>query len=231
MKYMLGLVAAIAVSASAAAAEDVSPVVVELYTAQGCAACPPADVVLSKLREMPGVIPLAMHVDYWDYIGWVDAFGQAAFTQRQNAYADIRRERYIYTPQMVVDGARAVLGGDGMAVMNAISAAREAPRPVQLQALRDGNTLHIAATRQGDGADLIVQLVRYIPEAVVQIEGGENAGQTLTYVNIVTDLDQLGAWTGAAPLDIDQPIEGDAPAVVILQESGPGRIIAAAEVK
>ncbi|AEM40709.1 DUF1223 domain-containing protein [Ketogulonicigenium vulgare] len=227
MKFALGWVAAIAVTAGAAAAEERSPVVVELYTAQGCAACPPADVVLSKLRDIPGVIPLALHVDYWDYIGWIDAFGQAAFTQRQNAYADIRNERYIYTPQMVIDGTRSVLGGDGMAVMDAISAAKDAPRPVALRVERDGNALHIIA-ETAIARPMIVQLVRYMPEEEVQIEGGENAGQTLTYVNIVTQLEQIGAWDGSAALDLSQNIEGDQPAVILVQEAGPGRILAAA---
>ncbi|WP_254656173.1 DUF1223 domain-containing protein [Ketogulonicigenium vulgare] len=193
-----------------------------------CPSCPPpADVVLSKLRDIPGVIPLALHVDYWDYIGWIDAFGQAAFTQRQNAYADIRNERYIYTPQMVIDGTRSVLGGDGMAVMDAISAAKDAPRPVALRVERDGNALHIIA-ETAIARPMIVQLVRYMPEEEVQIEGGENAGQTLTYVNIVTQLEQIGAWDGSAALDLSQNIEGDQPAVILVQEAGPGRILAAA---
>lgn len=230
--------AMIAASALAAAAQttlsatnapvDEAPVVVELFTSQGCAACPPADAMLADLAAMENVIPLALHVDYWDYIGWEDTFGSPRFTARQQAYAMAAGERMVYTPQLIVGGRDRVIGADPMAVMSLVLAHAEIPQAVDLSLTRgpDGFVIAAAAPAPLD-APLTVQLVRYLPRADVEILRGENAGTTQSYVNIVTDWQVLGDWDGAAPLDVTVAAADDAPAVVILQEPGPGLIVAA----
>lgn len=209
---------------------ETAPVVVELYTAQGCVACPPADVVFSELAETPGVIALSLHVDYWDYLGWEDGFASPANTERQKAYAHAVSARMIYTPQVIVGGVERVQGTRQAEIAAAIAGHAGAARQVSLTVLRDeaGQFTIDARAEPPLARPAMVQLVRYTPSATVNIEHGENAGREVTYHNIVTDWALLGEWTGKAALQIEVPLAGDAPAVVIVQEQGPGRILAAA---
>ena len=213
------------------AAED-QPVVVELFTSQGCASCPPADRLLGQLADKPGVIALALHVDYWDYIGWPDAFADPRFTLRQKAYAHGSGERMIYTPQLVVAGADRIVGSRVMEVADAISVHDDMVQPVRVEAVRQGGTVRIEA-RMADGAaarDLLVQLVSYDPHERVAIKGGENAGAVLDYVNIVQGWHVLGEWDGQVVWSGEAALD-DGPAAVIVQEPGPGRILGAARVE
>mgnify|MGYP006189372777 CR=1 FL=1 len=216
---------------AAMAAAQQGPVVVELYTSQGCSSCPPADAYFATLTGQAGVIPLALHVDYWDYIGWEDRFASPSYTARQKAYARAAGSRTIYTPQMIVDGGARVEGNDPEAVAAAITAARQSLEPVQLQVQREGDTLRIRAeSAEGIGMPLRVQLVRYRKEATVEITHGENAGRSVTYRNIVTSWEPVAEWAGDVPLDLTLPLVGAGPVVVILQQQGPAEIVAAARV-
>jgi len=231
--------------AAAARAQDV-PVVVELYTSQGCSSCPPADALMEELAARGDVIALSLHVDYWDYIGWADSFAQPAFGDRQRAYAQAAGEHMVYTPQMIIGGTHHVIGTDAMAVMDAMRAHASLPVAINLDLSRSGATLQITASMaiQGAIADaipdavpgaipgaipgaMLVQVVRYMPVQSVDIERGENAGRRLTYVNVVTSWQLVGRWDGLAPLTLDTPLTGDGPVVVIVQQEGPGRILAA----
>lgn len=207
-----------------------SPVVVELYTSQGCVACPPADEHFAQLADQPGVIALALHVDYWDYLGWKDSFGSPTFTQRQKRYAKAAGARMIYTPQVIVGGIDRVEGTRPQAIVDSIATrAADAPQ-VMLTVSREGDRLIIQALAEPPLDTLaIVQLVRYDPEQTVEIERGENAGHTITYRNIVTDWAPVAEWAGQAPLMFETPVQGDSPLVVIVQEAGPGAILAAAQ--
>jgi hypothetical protein len=213
---------------SVAIAQD-NPVVVELYTSQGCSSCPPADVILEELAQMDGVIPLALHVDYWDYIGWADHFARPEFTKRQHDYAVAAGERTVFTPQFMIGGLDAVVGADPMAVMNTIRDHADSPTGISLDLARDGATLRIRATAASpqDGP-LRVQLVRYDPSETVSIERGENAGHVMKYVNIVTSWEVVGEWRSGSEYALDVPVMGSEPLVVIVQSAGPGRIMAAA---
>lgn len=202
-------------------------VVVELFTSQGCSACPPADEMLAELTDDPGVIPLSLHVDYWDYIGWVDKFGQAAFTQRQKAYAQDVGSRMLYTPQFVIDGQQRVEGTQQAHVETLIREHLQAPVGPPLSLSRQGDTVQIKAPAFHLSSPLRVQLVRYEPEMTVEIERGENAGKVIEYRNIVTSWQDLGGWNGSEPLDLAVPAKGEDATVVILQEEGPGRIVTA----
>ena len=101
-----------------------APVVVELFTSQGCSSCPPADALLAELAGAEGVIALALHVDYWDYLGWTDSFAAPKHTERQRAYAKAAKSRTIFTPQMVVQGSERLKGHDAERIRNRIEAHR-----------------------------------------------------------------------------------------------------------
>ncbi|MCR8546328.1 DUF1223 domain-containing protein [Salipiger sp. P9] len=219
-----------ALSGAAAQAED-NPVVVELFTSQGCASCPAADVVLAELGETENVIPLALHVDYWDYIGWPDAFADPAFTKRQKGYARASGRRSIYTPQMVIGGRYDVVGSRPMKVVDAIRHAAAKPALVRLTLTRDGATLLVQAEPLGTLPMMLVNMVRYTPQARVEILDGENAGHAFTYTHIAHGWQVLGEWDGAAPLEMSVPVEGDDPVVVMVQEEGYGPILAAARLR
>ena len=213
-------------------AQGASGTVVELYTSQGCSSCPPADAYLTKLAQEPGVIALALHVDYWDYIGWQDSFGNPQFTKRQRAYARAAGSSTIYTPQMVVGGMDLAVGSDSDVVSGMIRRHQSAGKMVVLQLMRQGDQVSIRASAKVVlEAPLVVQLVRYRPHAEVTIERGENAGLTIDYSNIVTSWARIGVWTGASDLDMSVPAAGDDAVVVILQEDGPGMIYAASKLK
>lgn len=206
------------------------PVVVELYTSQGCSSCPPADALLARLAEDPGVIALALHVDYWDYIGWEDAFANPGFTKRQKAYAKAAGERMVYTPQMIVDGVARVVGHEPEEVAAAIARAAAAPRPVMLSVSREAGRVTIRAEANPPLAGpAIVQLVGYAPGKTVEIGHGENAGLSVEYRNIVTSWEPLGEWSGQGPLLLSATM-AEGPGVVIVQSKGPSAILAAARV-
>lgn len=214
-----------------ACAED-RPVVVELYTSQGCSSCPAADEILAGLAARDDVIALALHVDYWDYIGWADTFARPEFTLRQKAYARAVGAHTIYTPQMIVGGSDQLVGARPGELIEAIARQQHGSAEVTIDLQREAGGLRIhadAVAALPDGS--VVQLVRYRPEQRVSIKHGENAGRTIEYRNIVTDWQVLGDWNGAAPLDTTVPLAGDDQAVVIVQEPGPGRVLAAARLR
>jgi hypothetical protein len=210
---------------------DEGPIVVELYTAQGCASCPPADALLRELAARDDVLPLALHVDYWDYIGWRDSFARPDHTLRQKSYARATGARTIYTPQMIVGGVDQIVGSREIEVAALIAAHVQAARPVALEVARRGGLIEIRAeAREPLRGLVLVQLVRYEPERTISIDHGENAGRTITYVNIVTDWREIARWNGVEPLNITAEAPAGQPAAVILQEDGPGRIVGAAAV-
>jgi len=207
-------------------------VVVELFTAQGCVACPPVEAFFATLADRPDVIALALHVDYWDYIGWKDRFAQPAFTERQKGYARRVRSNTVYTPQMIVGGLDRVSGFRPMEVGDRLAHHAARPGSVELGLERTGERLTIRATAPALlDRPAVVQLVRYLPSATVHIRKGENAGHRGSYRNIVTLWDEVGRWDGAAPLTLSVPLQGTEPVVVILQETGFGPILAAGRLR
>lgn len=204
------------------------PVVIELFTSQGCSACPPADEELARLADDPRVIALALHVDYWDYIGWKDAFGQAAFTDRQKSYARMTGDRTLYTPQFVINGQDRIEGTQPQRLQDMIARHASIPSDVNLNVERAGDMLHIRAEALPDlQRPIQVNIVRYRPEIQMDIEKGENAGMVIDYHNVVTAWNVVQDWPGDVPLEADLPLSGTDPTIVILQEPGPGAIISA----
>lgn len=218
------LAAPVALAPADSAALTPAPVVIELFTSQGCSACPPADALLAQIAPREDVIALALHVDYWDYLGWEDPFAQPAFTARQKAYARAVGERSIYTPQMIVGGAERVVGARPAELTALIEAHRAAPARVQMSHRTEAGR-HIIELRADPPLDTgaVVQIVRYAPQARVEILRGENAGRIVDYANVVTAWHAVAEWDGRMPLKLTATIEGEEPAVVIVQAARPGK--------
>ncbi len=218
---------------AAAVSAQSNPVVVELFTSQGCSSCPPADEMLHELTKRDDVLPLALHVDYWDYIGWKDEFARPENTERQKAYAAVAGRRSVYTPQMIVNGADSIVGARGMQLSDAIVKHAAQPKSVELELRLSGNQLRIRALMM-PGAErnpMIVQLVRYTPSRSVKITRGENAGHDMTYANVVDTMDIVAEWDGREALELTTPVSGDDPLAVLVQYTNHGKIIAAAGLK
>ncbi|MFU1479292.1 DUF1223 domain-containing protein [Roseovarius sp. C7] len=226
---MTAVAIALSVAAAATTLEAQGrAVVIELFTSQGCSSCPPADEYLHELAKRDDVIALALHVDYWDYIGWKDIFADPAYTARQRKYAKVAGRRMVYTPQMIINGQQDVVGNRPQDVTDLIDAHKAQPAQVRLHVTRQGREVQIKArdvTGQGHRWD--VQIAAYRPKSPVKITRGENAGRTFTYANVVTELARVAQWQGDAPLAMTAKTPGDGPVAVIIQRSGLGRIGAA----
>ncbi len=228
--FMAAAAAGLAVAIAApVAAEGRSGVLVELYTSQGCSSCPAADEILGRMAGDARVIPLSLHVDYWDYLGWKDKFSDARYTARQRAYATAAHDNMIYTPQMIVDGTARVVGSRKAEVERAVADELASPSPVALDLSRTKAVLTIRARATGTlTGPMRVQLVRFRPAEQVAILRGENAGRTITYRNVVTGWQQIGEWSGAEPLRMDAPVPGSDGVVVVIQADDAGPVLAAA---
>ncbi len=208
------------------------PVVVELYTSQGCSSCPPADEYLGALIQRRDVIALALHVDYWDYIGWKDKFADKAFTKRQKAYARSGGRRMIYTPQIIVGGVEHEVGSDIAAVNRLIQAhLGKAPLVKFMVKKRNQEIVVNMENIASPSAAMAVQLVNYTDGETVDIGRGENAGRSIRYHNIVTDWTLLKGWDGQAPLLLRIPNPQSGHAVVIVQDGTSGAIIGAVKLE
>jgi hypothetical protein len=207
--------------------------VLELFTSQGCASCPPADALLARLAERPDLIALAYHVDYWDYIGWPDTFGQEANSVRQRDYAERWGSGRLYTPQLVVNGIKGVVGSRENEVDTALAEA-DLQLPVSLAIRND--TLVVDVAGRAGLPESVVWLVTYLDRADVAIERGENEGKKVAYTNVVTNRQVIGMWepgTGAHfKLPLSEVLTGKSNGAVVMvqQEDGglPGTILGAA---
>lgn len=232
--------------ASEARAAPAEPlVVVELFTSQGCSSCPPANAYLAEIAQRNGVLALSQHVDYWNYMGWKDPFSSAAASKRQKGYANSLGARYVYTPQMVVDGRSQEVGSNREAIEAMLAEARRvidkklplrayaaainqvklvlpgAPVPAK-DAKEPGQTARAAT----------IWLVAYDSSHSSNVERGENRGKTLTTYNVVRAMRSVGEWDGKAQtlmLNLaDEIAAGYGNAAVLLQVGKVGPIIAAA---
>lgn len=233
--FTAALALSLVFSASGHAAEmrNDPKAVVELFTSQGCSSCPPADAALKELGAHEDIIALGYHVDYWDYIGWRDIFGDPAFSQYQRAYAKAQGKSGVYTPQLVINGTKDVVGSRPAEVRNALSSA-SLEVPVTLSTHDDMLDISIAE-RPGDGS-AAVWLVAYKKNASVKIERGENKGRTIDYTHIVTKRQILGMWSGQKGAQITLPLadvlgeDSDGAAIIVQRDDKglPGQILGAA---
>lgn len=207
------------------------PTVLELYTSQGCSSCPPADQMMLEMAERDDVIALSLHVDYWDYLGWVDDLAKSQYTRRQRGLTDAAGARTIYTPQIVIGGVEHVIGSRPVQVMDALMAHAKVVDPVEIDVSRSGNRVSIVAAANGIEGEALVQIVRFWPEVVRNISRGENAGRSITYANVVYAWDAVATWNVAQPLALEAQIDGDDPVVVIVQDGPHGAILGAAIIR
>ncbi|EEX10402.1 conserved hypothetical protein [Ruegeria lacuscaerulensis ITI-1157] len=208
------------------------PVVVELFTSQGCSSCPPADAIMHDLAKRDDVIGLALHVDYWDYIGWKDEYADPFHTTRQRIYARQGGRDVIYTPQMVVNGQQDVVGAKRGRLEQLIAAHLEAAPVAQVSATRSGDTVsvQVAPLDLPTGAVYDIRVVQFTPLRHASIRRGELAGRELDYANVVSAWHVGGQWDGAGPQEFQVSLNSDLPAVALVQQAGHGPIIAAVRV-
>ncbi len=225
---------AAALSAAVPAQAETVKGVVEIFTSQGCSSCPPADKVFGEVIEQNGVIGLAWHVDYWDYLGWKDTFSSPAATSRQRGYARGIGERGVYTPQIIVNGDTVAKNSS---FRQSIASALNGSLPVRLDAKVSDGSLVVTAGDGAGSANLV--LVTFDSSQNVPIERGENAGTTVTYRNSVQGVQTIGMWKGER-LTVELPGSEYAPkkgqgCAVLLQKiskgGAPGEILGAVIVK
>ncbi len=204
-----------------------TPVVLELFTSQGCSSCPPANANLAALSARPDVLALSFGVTYWDYLGWKDTFAQPMFTERQKTYERALGHDGPFTPQIVVNGDADVVGVDR----------GEIEQLIAKQAAAHGPDIHVAgdvvsvaaipnANRKAD-----VWLVRYDPRVVqVPVARGENSGVTLPHKNVVRSLINLGIWNGTAVTFHLPPASDGLSTAILVQAANGGPILSALKV-
>jgi hypothetical protein len=209
-------------------------VVVELFTSQGCSSCPPADAYLAELAKRDDVIALSFHVDYWNYIGWKDPFSSPEAAARQRAYGRALQKRYVYTPQIVVDG-RAEAVGSNRAVVSSLIKMAQAAQKIDIDVTRnaDGSAdIHLPGALPGGETRGELWIGFYDAAVETQIRAGENRGETITNTNIVRSYKRIGDWDGKA---LDTRVDlaalgatGRDGCVIVLQAARSGPVLGAA---
>ncbi|MEO8314292.1 MAG: DUF1223 domain-containing protein [Pseudomonadota bacterium] len=203
------------------------PVVVELFTSQGCSSCPPADALLGELSRRPDVLALALHVTYWNDLGWRDQFSQDVFDRRQRWYVEQLKLPSSYTPQMVVNGSHDVVGSQRDAVKRVLDRATR-PAAIGVSAQEKAVVLNLPALAHP--CDCIVTLFGLQPNVKTPVGRGENKGRTLEEFQVVRAMQSLGRWKGdgremqAKPAHADKGVSAYA---VVAQERISGKVVAA----
>jgi len=231
----LGVHAGAPDAARAATEEGVAaPAVVELFTSQGCNSCPPADQMLGELARRADVIALSLHVNYWDYIGWPDPFASAKHTERQQAYVRRLEGRYVYTPQIVVDGREQVSGTRAEEVADAIVRARRRGKPIvpRFEPNPESRRVDVVIPAARIGEPATVWLAFYDRKHATRVPRGENAGKVLENHNVVREFRQLATYTGERlriSLDMDdERAQGRSGCAILVQRDVNGPILGAA---
>ena len=230
--------AVVVLCGSAAGGAAPGPVLVELFTSEGCSSCPPADLVLQRLERgqvVPGVtvIALSEHVDYWNHLGWRDPFSSPLMTQRQQVYATRFRIDGPYTPQMVVDGEQQFVGSDAVRARRAIALAAQRQKLDVTAGMTSPGTLQVTVPASAANADVMLAVV-YDPEPSA-VARGENSGRRLVHVSVVKSLLRVGEVSGGKGFTGNVQVLDDARlanerAVVFVQERGQGSVLGSVEV-
>lgn len=207
---------------------EASPVLVELFTSQGCSSCPPADALAEELAQQPGLVVVTRAVTYWDRLGWKDTLGREENTTLQRAYAarGLAGNNGVYTPQIVVDGARGTVASNAMQVRQLIRQSADAQATIAVRPKAGGYS--VALTGDGKGRGELVLLALSARETVA-IRSGENGGRRITYTNVLRAERKLADWLGGAQtasLAASQLRGGDRYALVLRQPDG-GPVLAA----
>lgn len=221
-----------------------TPVLLELFTSEGCSSCPPADRVTAELlakQPVPEaeVVPLAWHVDYWNYIGWTDPYSSKQYTARQKAYVAAMNLRSMYTPQIIIDGTDEFVGSDRPQALERVKAAAKAPKANVSIAFDDASAkdliiLRIRVTdlpRADNVAEVVVALAE--DELKTRVPRGENAGKTLEHVAVVRTFQRMALEKDSTELTARLRVDptwkrGNLRVVAFVQEAGPGRVLGVA---
>ncbi len=200
------------------------PIVVELFTSEGCSSCPPADALLAELASRPDVLALSFHVDYWDRLGWKDPYSSREATERQNRYATLLDLATVYTPQIVVDGKWQAVGSDRADVERALDQARRDRHDVPVTLALDHGQAQVKLGPGSDGAAAIL-LIGFDRRHVTAVKRGENSGRTLAHVDVVRGLEEL-ARSSAGEITVPIPWPCDRIAAVV--QAADGRVLGVA---
>lgn len=212
-----------------------APGVVELFTSQGCRQCPPADDLMRDLAHQEAAIVLSFPVKTWDYIGWKDTLAESAFSERQDAYAQVRGDRALFTPQAVINGTRVEAGGAREAILEDLRATSQSRAKVDLTLdERDGHLfIHVGEASGLPPASVYV--LRVAPTQTVAIGRGDNSGRRVTYTNVVRAMNRVGEWRGQRQDFQLLELESESEGYVVLLQTGtperPGPILAAAKTR
>ncbi|WP_287464308.1 MULTISPECIES: DUF1223 domain-containing protein [unclassified Thalassospira] len=228
-------------SGPAYAAESTTPhAVIELYTSQGCNSCPPADRVLYQInQEHTDLLALSYHVDYWNYLGWTDPFSDSRYSDRQRDYANRMRERYVYTPQVIINGDNVVQAtakrriestADSLPGLKDISAITLASDSTDLPTR--GTVALRNLTMPGSGNAHRIWIIGFDREHQRDVLSGENAGKRLVHANVVREMIDLGPWDGSSkdiPFAMTKACDGGI--AVLVQNGNGGPIISASVIR
>ena len=219
-------------TAPAGAALAKPPVLVELFTAQGCGPCAEANTHLAKLAERPGILVLTFSVDYWDYLGWTDTFAKPEFTARQRAYVSRLQLREPYTPEVVVDGRQEAQGLKTPEVDRLVRAAAAQPRDPPDMRFVGPRRVDVGSGRPTRGGT-DVWMIRYAPGSTeTQVKAGDNRGETVVQTNVVREMTRLGSWRGKPQAyRLPAPADMSLRTVVIVQAARGGRVIGVADLR
>jgi hypothetical protein len=208
------------------------PIVVELFTSEGCSSCPPADALLAGLASRPEVLALSFHVDYWDRLGWKDPFSSPEATRRQHRYAELLGLATVYTPQIIVDGRWQAVGSDRGEVERALDVARRDGDDVPVALVVDHGHAQIKLGPAkfgsgGEGVSGAVLLIGFDRRHVTAVARGENGGRTLAHVDVVRSVEQVAKFDGRASA-IEVPIRSPSDRVAAIVQAEDGRVLGVA---
>lgn len=214
------------------------PVLVELFTSQGCSSCPSADQILGDLQKRDDVVALSFSIDYWDYTGWRDTLATHENTLHQQAYEKVLASHRVYTPQMVIDGARDVVGNQRKDVLAAIDQRLNETRGkrVPIAISQNGDELQVRiGTTPGARQSATVWLAHTLSSRTVNVTKGENTGRVMTYHNIVRSFAAVGKWSGDV-VTLELPAQGEQGEItdgvaVWVQAGGMGPVLGAAQIR
>jgi hypothetical protein len=173
------------------------PIVVELFTSEGCSSCPPADKLLAELANRPDLLALSFHVDYWDRLGWKDPYSSRAATERQNHYASLLDLATVYTPQIVVDGKWQAVGSNRVDVEHALGLAQHNRRDVPVTLVLDRGRAQVTFGPEADVVPASLLLIGFDRRHVTAVRRGENSGRTLAHVDVVRGITEIVRLNGA----------------------------------
>jgi hypothetical protein len=219
------LLLAVAVMIRPAQASE-RPIVVELFTSEGCSSCPPADKLLAELAGRSDVLALSFHIDYWDRLGWKDPYSSHEATERQNRYARLLNLGSVYTPQIIVDGKWQAVGSDRTDVEHALDRARRSRKEIPVTLALDHGRTHVNVSAVDVAAGSVL-LIGFDRRHVTAVRRGENSGRTLAHVDVVRGVEEIARVNSRAG-EIDAPIPWACDRIAAIVQAADGRILGVA---